>query len=108
MKRTKELHPVWVEWQSIPKEMKEHLHMKKSLIGKWHYHYENKNGIIGLIKIQVPIFGRVSLKPLKLEDGIPCRYMWEACGVLEFRRFGTKAQAEKEIYKVLKEPISNK
>ncbi len=83
--------------------MKTHLFLKKSLIGKWHYHYENKNGTIGLIKIQVPIFGRVSLKPLKLEDGIPCIYMWEACGVLEFQRFRTKKDAEIEIYKALGE-----
>lgn len=107
MKKTKDLHPVWVEWQSIPDEMRKHLFMKKPLIGKWHYHYENKNGRIGLIKIQVPQF-RLVPRPLKLEEGIPCRYMWEACGVLEFQRFGTKAQAEKEIYKALKEPISNK
>lgn len=69
--------------------------MKKSLIGKWHYHYENKNGIIGLIKIQVPTFN------LKLK--MNRQYMWEACGVLEFQRFRTKKEAEKEIYKALKE-----
>ena len=103
MNRTKELHPVWLEWKTIPDEMKKHLHMKKSLIGKWHYHYENKNGIIGLIKIQVPIFGRVRLKKLSLETGIPCIYMWEACGIMEFQRFRTKKQAEIEIYKALGE-----
>ncbi len=79
--------------------------MKKSLVGKWHYHYENKNGVIGLIKIQVPIFGRVRLKKLSLETGIPCIYMWEACGILEFQRFRTKADAEVEIYKALKEKM---
>lgn len=105
MKETKELHPVWLEWNSIPEQMKQHLHMKKSLIGKWHYHYENKNGIIGLIKIQMPIFGRV--RPRKtsyfLKNGIPTRYVWEACGIMEFQRFGTKKEAEIEIYKALKE-----
>jgi hypothetical protein len=107
MKKTKDLHPVWVEWHSIPVEMKQHLFMKKPLIGTWHYHYENKNGIIGLIQIQVPQF-RLHPKPITLEDGIPTKFMWEACGVLDFQRFRTKADAEKEIYKALKEPISNK
>ncbi len=95
MKKTKEIHSLWSEWQTIPSEMKNHLFMKKSLVGKWHYHYENKNGIIGLIKIQVPSF-TTSFK-------IDTQYMWEACGVLEFQRFRTKKEAEKEIYKSLKE-----
>lgn len=102
MKRTRELHPVWTEWQSIPEEMKKDLHMKKSLVGKWHYHYENKNGVIGLIKIQVPVF-RFKPRKISLETGIPTQYMWEACGILEYRRFRTKKEAEIEIYKALKE-----
>lgn len=102
MKKTRELHPVWLEWQSIPKEMKEHLHMKKPLIGKWHYHYENENGVIGLIRIQVPNF-RPRPGKISLMMGIPTQYMWEACGVLEFQRFRTKKDAEDEIYKALKE-----
>jgi hypothetical protein len=102
VKRTRELHPVWVEWHTIPVEMKNHLFMKKPLIGKWHYQYENKNGVIGLIKIQVPQF-RLRPKKISLTMGIPTQYMWEACGVLEFQRFRTKAAAEEEIYKALKE-----
>lgn len=98
MKRTKEFHHVWVEWNHIPKELRTRLFMKKSLIGKWHYHYENKNGIIGLIKIATLSFD--------LSFKIDYRYMWEACGVLEFRRFRTKKEAEIEIYKALKESIS--
>ncbi len=78
--------------------------MKKSLVGKWHYHYENKNGIVGLIKIQVPQF-RMSFPPKKIsiKRGIPTQYMWEACGILEFQRYRTKKQAEVAIYKALKE-----
>lgn len=100
MKRTRELHPIWVEWNTIPKEMKTHLFMKQSLVGKYHYHYENKNGTIGLISIRMPLFD--------LNMKHKTRLMWEACGVLEFQRFRTKKQAEIEIYKALKEPISNK
>ncbi len=102
MKRTRDLHPVWLEWQSIPAQMRTHLFMKKPLIGKWHYHYENKNGVIGLVKIQVPQF-RLRPKKISLEKGIPTQYMWEACGILEFQRFRTKKDAEIEIYKALKE-----
>ena len=102
MKKTRELHAVWLEWNTIPDVMRKDLHMKKSLIGKWHYHYENKNGMIGLIKIQVPQF-RFRPKKITLQTGIPTIYMWEACGILEFRRFRTKKQAEIEIYKALKE-----
>ena len=102
MKKTKELHQVWVEWNTIPAEMKEHMHMKKSLIGKWHYHYENKNGVIGLIRIQVP---RFTMKPFKKNNPLVLytHYMWEACGILEFRRFPTKKDAEVAIYNALKE-----
>lgn len=106
MKKTRELHPVWVEWQSIPDVMRKELHMKKSLVGKWHYHYENKNGVIGLIKIQVPVF---NFRPkITLERGISVKYMWEACGVLEFRRFRTKKEAEIEIYDALSEKLLRK
>jgi len=87
---------MWKEWQSMPDELKNKLFTKKSLVGKWHYHYENKNGIIGLIRIQVPGFNFSITKSI-------IRYRWEACGVLEYRRFATKKEAEIEIYKALKE-----
>ena len=67
------------------------------IVGKWHYHYENKNGIIGLIKIQTPSFNT--------RFTMDMTYMWEACGVLDFQRFRTKKDAEVEIYKALKESI---
>ncbi len=107
MKRTRELHPVWTEWKSIPDVIKKDLYMKNSLVGKWHYHYENKNGVIGLIKIQVPQF-RFKPSKISLETGISTEYMWEACGILEFKRFRTKKEAEIEIYKALKEKLPNK
>ena len=95
MKKTKEIHLMWTEWASISDELKNKLFMKKSIVGKWHYYYKNKNGIIGLIRIAVPSFD--------LSYKMDYRYMWESCGVLEFRRFRTKKEAEVEIYKALKE-----
>ena len=86
---------MWKEWESMPEEFKNKQYFKKSLVGKWHYHFENKNGTIGLIRIQVPGFN------FKKIGSFP--YMWEACGILEYQRFNTKEQAEKEIYKALKE-----
>ena len=58
---------------------------------------------IGLIKIQVPDFRLVTKFSFK-KGILSCKYMWEACGVLEFERFGTKKEAEAKIYKTLKEP----
>ena len=88
---------MWVEWNTIPAELKTHLFMKESLVGKWHYHYENKNGTIGLLKIQTPSFD--------LKWKMHREYTWEACGVLEYQRFRTKKEAEIEIYKSLKESM---
>lgn len=99
MKLTKEIHPIWKEWCEMPHEIKNRLHFTKSLTGKWHYHYENKNGIIGLIRIQVPTFSFAKKPP----NGMFGKYMWEACGILEYQRFSTKKEAEIEIYKALKE-----
>lgn len=98
MKKTREIHQMWKEWESMPDELKQRLFSNKSLVGKWHYHYENKNGRVGLIRIQVPGFN-FSFKKCNMP------YKWEACGVLEYRRFSTKEEAEIEIYKALKEKI---
>lgn len=91
MKITKEIHPLWKEWDKMPQELKNHLFTKKSILGKWHYHYENKNGIIGLVRLNH------SMNLLK--EG----HCWEACGVLEYQRFFTKKEAEKIIYEALHE-----
>ena len=102
MKETRDLHPIWMEWNVMPEDYKRQQYMKKSIVGKWHYHYENKNGRIGLVKIQASDFGFLTRKS-KPKD-YPCRYVWEACGVLEFEQFATKKMAEAKIYKTLKEP----
>jgi len=91
LKKTKEIHPLWKEWSQMPDEILGRLCFKRSILGKWHYHYENKNGKIGLVRLN----HSMSL----LGDG----HCWEACGVLEFQRFSTKKQAETAIYKALKE-----
>lgn len=70
MNKTKEIHSMWKEWELMPDEFKNRLFMKKSLVGKWHYQYENKNGRIGLIRIQCPTFN--------LKNFRECRYVWEA------------------------------
>jgi len=93
LKITKELHSVWKEWNNIPPEViyRSNFIRSRSIIGKWHYHYENKNGRIGLVRLN----HSMSL----FRDG----HCWEACGVLDFQRFYTKKEAEIEIYKALKE-----
>ena len=96
MKKTKEEHQMWTEYQKFPKELKDKL-MSGCLIGRWHYHYENKNGIIGLVRIQCGVNFTKSGK-WKMDN-----MMWEACGVLDFQRFATKKEAEIAIYKTLKE-----
>lgn len=89
MKVTKEIHSMWKAEKGIMALLPKGTDWR--LIGKWHYHYENKNGIVGLIKIRSPWH-----KP---------RWLWEACGVLDFQKFATRKDAEVEIYKELKETI---
>ena len=88
---------MWKEWEEMPQEFKDHLFTKKCLVGKWHYHYENENGTIGLIQIQVPSFSTT--------DIFDCDYQWEACGLLEYERFSSQEEAEIAIYKALKEKM---
>ena len=94
MKKTKEIHNVWMDFSKLPKEFPLHKFMRRSFIGKWHYHYENKNGRIGLVRLNHPL-------DFTKQDG----HHWEACGVLDFARFRTKKQAEIAIYKALEENL---
>lgn len=95
MKVTKEIHDGWKGYENLPKEIKDKL-MMGNMFGKYHYHYTNENGTIGLIKIQCAT-------PFLNGSEFGMAMMWEACGVLDFQRFATKKEAEKEIYKALKE-----
>ncbi len=85
---------MWTEFQSMPQELKDQL--GGSILGRWQYFYENKNGKVGIVKLNFNLnFYRDKL----------WNHCWEACGNLELRRFPTKKEAEKEIYKVLKEKL---
>lgn len=91
MIKTREKHRMWEELEKMPKELREKLQMLPTLIGKWHYHYENKNGRIGLIRLNNSFVWKKK------------SHCYEACGVLDFERFRTKELAEIAIYKALKE-----
>ena len=96
MKVTREIHPGWSEWQKMPKELKEKLHMG-CLFGKYHYHYENKNGKVGLIHIECGV--NFTKTGMLRANGM----MWEACGRMDFARWYTKKEAEIAIYAALHE-----
>ena len=92
MKVTKTIHQMWKAEQTIIGMLKPRQRLlDMRMIGKWHYNYKNDNGEIGLIKIKSPLF----------KEG----WQWEACGVLEYKRFPTRKAAEVKIYEALKEPI---
>jgi len=96
MKESRIMHHMWKEMARLPKEVRDEFHEKiPPILGKWYYYYENKNGKIGLARIN-DIF-MIEMKGQKNA----CHY--EACGHLDFERFATKKQAEIAIYKALKE-----
>ncbi len=103
MKKTREVHSLYKNWQKLPKEIRNTPYfMRKCIVGKWHYHYENENGRIGLVRLN---------HGLNYDEN---KYHYEACGTLDFERFPTLIQAEEAIYKKLGEkqlleiPIKNK
>ena len=96
MKVTREIHPMWREYHQIPKELQNQLHFG-CLVGKYHYHYENENGKVGLIQIEC---GVQFTKKGKLKAN---GKLWEACGIMDFARWVTKKEAEAAIYDALKE-----
>lgn len=91
MKITKEIHELWKAEKIIARVMPRLNQLDLRMIGKWHYHYKNKNGEIGLIRIKAP--------------WCKSKWAWEACGVLDFTRYPTRKAAEVEIYHALREPI---
>lgn len=88
---------MWEYYQKLPKEIKNVL---PQMFGKWHYHYENKNGEIGLIKL-------IDTFPSILRDKRSKGYCYEACGVLDFKQFYSLADAEKAICEALGEELVN-
>ncbi len=92
MKKTREVHHLYKNWQKIPKELVDIPYFEnRCIVGKWHYHYENKNGRIGLVRFNHGI------------NYDEKKYHYEACGTLDFQRFSTLSQAEDAIYKKLGE-----
>jgi len=87
---------MWEEYQKMPKEFTSKL---PPMLGKWHYHYENKNGRIGLVKL-------MDIFPFGIGDKSSLGYCYEACGVLNFKQFYSLKDAERAIYKALKEKYS--
>lgn len=96
MKKTREIHYLYKNWQKIPKEIRYFPYFeRKCIVGKWHYHYENKNGKIGLVRFNHGL------------DYNEKKHHYEACGALELQRFPTLSQAEAAIYKKLGEKCPN-
>ena len=93
MKETRIMHHMWKEMARLPKEVRDEFNEKiPPILGKWYYYYENKNGKIGLARIN-------DMWTFKGERN----HHYEACGHLDYERFATKKQAEIAIYKALKE-----
>lgn len=96
MKKTRETHGLWESWEKLPPEIRQKL---SPLVGKWHYHYENENGRIGLVRLNNLIPRRFG----KIKESNHC---YEACGVLDFEQFKTIRDAEVAIYDKLGEIYS--
>lgn len=86
---------MWAAYQKMPKEITSKI---PPMFGKWHYHYENKNGRIGLIKL-------IDNYPPIIRDKKSQGYCYEACGVLDFKQFYSIIDAEKAICKALGEEL---
>lgn len=90
------MHGMWKELAKMPKKMRDEFNEKlPPMLGKWYYHYENENGIVGLARIN---------DHFMLFNGKKDAHHYEACGHLDYETFRTKKQAEIAIYKALKEP----
>lgn len=96
MKKTRNIHHLYKTWQKLPIEIRNHSYFPRPcIVGKWHYHYKNKNGEIGLVRFNHSLAYE--------ENG----FHYEACGTLDFERFETLSQAENAIYKKLGEIKKN-
>ncbi len=94
MKKTRSIHYLYKEWQRLPEKVRNHpFFARRCIVGKWHYHYDNKHGTIGLVRFNHSLGFSEKAK----------QYHYEACGTLDFERFHTLQQAEDAIYKKLGE-----
>ncbi len=95
MKETRIMHHLWKEMARLPKKVRDEFNEKlPPMLGKWYYYYENKNGRVGLARINDHF----------MFDGKKDSHHYEACGHLDYETFKTKRLAEIAIYKCLKEP----
>lgn len=94
MKETRVMHGMWKEMARLPKVMRDEFNEKlPPMLGKWYYYYENKNGKVGLARVNDYFMFKKGKNS----------HHYEACGHLDYERFKTKKQAEIAIYKVLNE-----
>jgi len=85
---------MWRELAKMPKDVRDEFNEKiPPMLGKWYYYYENKNGKIGLARIN----------DFFMFYGKNDSHHYEACGHLNYETFKTKKDAEKAIYKALGE-----
>ncbi len=97
MKKTRTIHRIYEEWLKLPKEIRNIRYFNgRCIIGKWHYHYKNENGEIGLVRFNHSLNFA--------EPG----FHYEACGTLDFERFTTISKAESAIYEKLGEALPEK
>lgn len=98
MKESRIMHGLWKEMARLPKKIRDEFNEKlPPMLGKWYYYYENKNGRVGLARINHGL-------DFTLKNGQFVGHHYEACGHLDYKRFRTKRLAEIAIYKCLKEP----
>ncbi len=94
MKETRVMHSMWKHMAKLPKKMRDEFNEKlPPTLGKWYYYYENKNGRVGLARINDHFMFSGGKDP----------HHYEACGHLDYKTFKTKRKAEIAIYKALKE-----
>jgi len=99
MKKTRSVHNLYKEWLKLPNDIRKLRYFERGcMVGKWHYHYENENGKIGLVRFNdnMDFFNNTK------------KYCYEACGTLDFERFSSISQAESAIYEKLGESLLQK
>jgi len=92
MKVERVIHQVWKEWNSMPKELKDRLYCKRSLLGKYQYIYTEGKIRISLVKLN-------NTMPKGMRFPTPPDF-WEICGgglTDDVEKFRTKKDAVKRI-----------
>ena len=99
MKKTRTIHYLYLEWRKLPKELRcNPVFNDTCIVGKWHYHYENQNGKISVVRFNHQFI---------MCNKKPQHHIYETCGTMDYAQFNTLYEAEAAIYKKLKEKIQN-